>query len=219
MPPAGAPQSQVETAISLPRPDAAALWLAQQDAAQRAPRKNTVVLVAVGLLTALCVAGAGALVYIKMRAPASVPATVESATATAVPSAAPVPTPTAAPSATAEAAPSATASAAASAAPSAEPSATPSAAPAAPAAAPKEHEHTTSAPAAPKAEPGYLTIVCTPFCDSVSDGGRGLGPSPVVHVAASPGQHRITLKRDGQTKVISVIVVSGQVTAQRVSMK
>jgi len=33
------------------------------------------------------------------------------------------------------------------------------------------------------------------------------------------GQHRITLKKGSDKKVISVIVVSGQVTAQRVSMK
>jgi serine/threonine-protein kinase len=65
-----------------------------------------------------------------------------------------------------------------------------------------------------------LTIVCNPQCDDVQDNGRSLGPSPVVHVAAKPGMHRITLRRGSdKPKVISVIVVSGQVTAQRVSMK
>jgi serine/threonine-protein kinase len=223
MPPgAMGPQSQVETAISLPRPDAAALWLAQQEAAQRAPRKNTGVLIAVGLLTALCVAGIGALVYIKARAPSTPsPAVAESAAAVAPPA------PTALPTATASAAtePSASASAEPSAAPTASASAAPSVAPATPppsTAAERERPVAAAPPPTPapaKEEPGYLTIVCTPFCDEVSDGGRGLGPSPIVHIAVKPGQHRITLKRSGKTKVISVIVVSGQVTAQRVSMK
>lgn len=78
---------------------------------------------------------------------------------------------------------------------------------------------------APKAEadgneaPGFLTIVCTPFCDDVSDGGRSLGPSPIVHIASKPGQHRISFKRSGfPSRVISVAIVSGEVTAQRVAM-
>jgi serine/threonine-protein kinase len=53
----------------------------------------------------------------------------------------------------------------------------------------------------------------------VLDNGRSLGPSPIVQLSVKPGQHRITLKKESMTKVISVIVVSGQVTAQRVSMK
>jgi hypothetical protein len=67
--------------------------------------------------------------------------------------------------------------------------------------------------------PGFLTVVCNPFCDDVVDGGRSLGPSPIVHLAVKPGPHRITLRRGGvSTKVISIVIVSGQVTAQRVSM-
>jgi len=53
----------------------------------------------------------------------------------------------------------------------------------------------------------------------VQDQGRSLGPSPIVHLSVKPGQHRITLKKGSQSKVISVIVESGQVAAQRVSMK
>jgi hypothetical protein len=68
--------------------------------------------------------------------------------------------------------------------------------------------------------PGYLTVVCNPFCDSVRDGARSLGPSPVVHVAVPPGEHRLTLSRKGSpTKVVSVIVVSGQVTSRREHME
>ena len=70
-----------------------------------------------------------------------------------------------------------------------------------------------------KEEPGFLTIVCNPYCDDVLDQGRSLGPSPIVHLSAKPGQHRITLKKGTQQKVISVIVESGKVAAQRVSMK
>jgi hypothetical protein len=69
------------------------------------------------------------------------------------------------------------------------------------------------------ADRGYLTLVCNPQCDDVLDNGQSLGPSPIVHVAVTPGQHRITLMRGGQKKVITAIVVAGQVTAQRVSMK
>jgi eukaryotic-like serine/threonine-protein kinase len=60
--------------------------------------------------------------------------------------------------------------------------------------------------------------VCNPFCDDVSVQGRSLGASPVVHVSVKPGSHRVTLRRGTTNKVISVIIVSGQVTAQRVSM-
>jgi serine/threonine-protein kinase len=72
----------------------------------------------------------------------------------------------------------------------------------------------------PDADPGFLTVFCNPACDSVIAGGRSLGASPVVNASLPPGQHRVTLKRSGgPTKVISVIIVSGQVTSQRVSMK
>ncbi|WP_437286416.1 protein kinase domain-containing protein [Sorangium sp. So ce406] len=61
------PQSQIETALSLPRPDPAAIWAATQDAASKGNGRNTLVLVAVIALTALCVIGIGALIYMKTR--------------------------------------------------------------------------------------------------------------------------------------------------------
>ena len=70
-----------------------------------------------------------------------------------------------------------------------------------------------------KEEPGFLTIVCNPYCDDVVDQGRSLGPSPVVHLSVPPGSHKITLKNGKDSKVITVVVVAGQVSAQRVSMK
>ena len=230
MPPL-APQSQIETALSLPRPDPASLWLAQQEK-QRGDRRNNGVLIAVVALTALCVIGIGALIYFKLHnAPthATTPETSSSAAATATATA----TAEAAPSAAAPPAPTATeaAPAAATAAPTAAAAAAPAAAApaAAAAAAPANNSGSAAAAAAAaaaakdkaaaKEEPGFLTIVCNPYCDDVLDQGRSIGPSPIVHLTAKPGQHRLTLKKGTQQKVISVIVESGKVAAQRVSMK
>jgi serine/threonine-protein kinase len=224
---AGQPQSQIETALSLPRPDPAALWLAQQEK-QKGERRNTGVLIAVVALTALCVLGIGALAYFKLRARAhgavtpDAPTAVD-ATASAAPAgsssaaggslAAGVSTSTsggeAASTTSASAQPSATASASASAQPP----------PAATTAIAAAGTGQASVPKPGKEEPGFLTIVCNPYCDDVLDQGRSLGPSPVVHLSVPPGQHRVTLRKGKDSKVISVIVVSGQVTAQRVSMK
>ncbi|WP_437951663.1 serine/threonine-protein kinase [Sorangium sp. So ce296] len=66
--PAQPPQSQIETALSLPRPDPAAIWAATQDAVSKGNGRNTLVLFAVIALTALCVIGIGALIYIKTMA-------------------------------------------------------------------------------------------------------------------------------------------------------
>jgi eukaryotic-like serine/threonine-protein kinase len=228
MPPL-APQSQIETALSLPRPDPASLWLAQQEK-QRGDRRNSGVLIAVVALTALCVIGIGALVYFKLHNASTHPTSPETsssaaalatatatATAEAAPSAAP-PAPTATEAAVAAAAPTPTAAAAVA-----------TAAPAAAAAAPANNSGNAAAAAAAasaakdkaaaKEESGFLTIVCNPYCDDVLDQGRSLGPSPIVHISAKPGQHRITLKKGTQQKVISVIVESGKTAAQRVSMK
>jgi len=204
MGPPGGPQSQIETALSLPRPDPAALWMAQQEK-QKGERRNTGVLIAVVALTALCVLGIGALIFFKLRARAHVgmtPDTTPSVTASASSVAAAV-VPLASP---------ASAEAAAAAAPTA--SATAAAAPASTAQA-----AVASKPAAVREEAGFLTIVCNPYCDDVVDQGRSLGPSPVVHLSVPPGSHRLTLKKGKDAKVISVVVVSGQVSAQRVSMK
>jgi len=212
-------QSNIETAMSLPRPDPAQLWMAQQQVGAHQPKRNTGVLILVVALVALSIIGIGVLVYFKLKAPPPSPTVAPDASATpsaVVPAAttpAPTATPTPTPAATESAAPveqpqAATASPATVPAGTGKPAGTTTAAPTASAAAP-----------AGGGEPGFLTIVCNPFCDSVLDNGRSLGPSPVVHVPASPGSHRITLKKGTMTKTISVIVVSGQVTAQRVSMK
>ncbi len=201
----GNPQSQIETALSLPRPDPAALWMAQQEK-QKGERRNTGVLIAVVALTALCVLGIGALIFFKLRARAQLGVTPDTApTATASSAGASLAGATAAPaapSATATAAPAASANAAAPS--TAQPAAT---------------SKPSTIAASVKEEPGFLTIVCNPYCDDVVDQGQSLGPSPVVHLSVSPGSHRITLKKGKDSKVISVVVVAGQVSAQRVSMK
>ncbi len=77
----------------------------------------------------------------------------------------------------------------------------------------------TKPPATSGGKPGYLTVVCDPYCDSVSAGGRGLGPSPVVRASLPPGNHGVVLRRKGaKTKSLSVTIVSGQTTARRVKM-
>ena len=122
----GGPQSQIETALSLPRPDPAALWLAQQEK-QKGERRNTGVLIAVVALTALCVLGIGALVYFKLRARGAVPAAPDGAVAAAEATAAAASTSDTSAAPAASAAP-ASASASASAAASASASAAPAAA-------------------------------------------------------------------------------------------
>jgi eukaryotic-like serine/threonine-protein kinase len=212
-----APQSQIETALSLPRPDPAEIWRAQQEK-DRGDRRNTTVLIAVVALTALCVIGIGALVYLKLRASAAPPAPIATEVAAV---AAP---PTAAPLAT-SAAESPTASAAA---PSADPAApAPLAAPAPVNAGAPAGAITRSAVASPAANPasgasgppGFLTLVCNPGCDDVQDGGRSLGPAPVVRASLKPGQHRLTLIRGSTKRILSVMIESGQTTAQTYTMK
>lgn len=64
-------QSQVETSLSVPKPDPAAIWLAQQAANQQrgGDSMSTVVLVAVAVLAAICVVALATLVYFKKRSP------------------------------------------------------------------------------------------------------------------------------------------------------
>jgi serine/threonine protein kinase len=204
----GRPQAAIETVMSMPRPDAATLWLAKQDVTKgQASKQSLAVLVSLSVLTAICVAGLATLLYLKLVAPPAV-------AAEALPSAKPggaAPLAASPPSdavvakrTTSTAAPRSTG---ATAAPAAKPATgNPGASPA-----------TTSAPGE---EPGFLTIICKPFCDDVLRGGQSLGPSPVVKSPVPPGQHRITLKRAGSPdKIISVLVSSGEVHKETIAMK
>jgi serine/threonine-protein kinase len=213
-------QSQIETAMSLPRPDPAQLWMAQQQAGAHQQKKNTGVLILVIALVALSIIGIGVLVFFKLKAQAPVPTKADAVVAPSavVPAATtlaavatPAPTTAPSPAATTTDAPQATTPPPSGPAP-AGPGKTPTAATTTPPAA-------TASAAAAGSDPGFLTIVCNPFCDDVLDNGRSLGPSPIVHLSVKPGSHRVTLKKGTMSKTVSVIVVSGQVTAQRVSMK
>ncbi len=213
-------QSNIETAMSLPRPDPNQLWMAQQQAAgAHQQKKSSGVLILVVALVALSIIGIGVLVFFKLKAQAPLPTKADVVvTPSAVIPAATAPVPTTAPTTT----PAPTASAAptelvqATTAPPSSP---------APAGNTKAPTGATTTPPAATAsaagggDPGFLTIVCNPFCDDVLDNGRSLGPSPIVHLSVKPGSHRVTLKKGTMSKTVSVIVVSGQVTAQRVSMK
>jgi serine/threonine protein kinase len=196
------PQSQIETAISLPRPDPAAIWLAQQEAQRGSQPRSSGVIIAVVALTALCVIGIAALLYFKFRGgssslPSSDGLAVASAAAASLPSA-----PAAA--ATATAAAPATASAAAAAA--------------APASNGGAHAAGSGSAAASKDAPGFLTLSCDPRCDQVLIAGRSFVP-PIVQEPFPPGALRVTAKLGAMTKVISVIIVSGSPSPTRISMK
>jgi serine/threonine-protein kinase len=69
----------------------------------------------------------------------------------------------------------------------------------------------------PAARLGLLTVFCTPACDSVTDGARALGPSPVFKVPAMVGVHRLRLRVDAlpAEKTVSVTVREGDTTVVR----
>jgi len=203
----GQPQSQIETAISLPRPDPAAIWLAQQEA-QRGQSRSSGVIIAVVALTVLCVLGIAALLYFKFRSGPTGAVSPEAVPVTSVAAAAlPNPQAPASSAASAAPAPAAPASAAATATAAAAPSATASAA-----------AHGGPAAAAPAKDTGFLTLSCDPRCDQVLIGGRSFVP-PIVQEPFAPGALRVTAKLGPMTKVISVIIVSGQSSPTKISMK
>ena len=66
---------------------------------------------------------------------------------------------------------------------------------------------------------GFVTIVCNPACDSVTVGGKDLGPSPVVRSAVAAGPQTVTLKAKGhKAKTIQINVEAGKTTARRVKL-
>ncbi len=188
-----------------------------------AARSNRMVYIAAGAATFLVVIGVFAVLLLRGMLPGPSPEPAPSQTA-AVPSVvtpsatapmtAAAPTQSAPPAATA----TTTATAASTAAPTTAKTAKTSATQPATGGVPTGATPTAKPPAG-GGEPGFLTVVCTPFCDSVVASGRNLGPSPVVRVPLPPGQYSVILRRTGgATKVIPVTIVSGQVASQRVPM-
>jgi serine/threonine-protein kinase len=224
-------QSHVETALSLPRPDPASLWMLQQDSNSRVQRKNTAILIAVAVLTAVCVAAICALIYFKYRSSAAaVPddgkksnVTAPQRSSDAAPGATGPPGTTAAPSPAASATapnPSAAPSEAASAAPPPSASAGDDTKIAGTPSGPATSKPSQTAPAPASKDVGYLTVICKPFCDSVKRNGTPLGSSPIVKSPTPPGQYRITLSRAGSPdRVESVIVATGETAIVRATMK
>lgn len=200
------PQSQIETAISLPRPDPASIWLAQQEAA-RGQGRSSGVIIAVVALTALCIIGIVSLLYFKFRGGPSgaVPDPAAVTTAAAATMAPPAPT-GAAPSSAPSSAPAATASASATAS-----------APAGAASATSAAGSGAAAPA-PAKDMGYLTLSCDPRCDQVLIGGRAFVP-PIVREPFPAGSIRVKATLGPMTKVISVVIVADQVSPTKISMK
>lgn len=72
----------------------------------------------------------------------------------------------------------------------------------------------------PSAAPGvgYLTIMCTPACDSVTAGGKSLGASPVLRAPLPSGRVNVELRRADVRKLLVVEIVAGRVSARSVSM-
>jgi serine/threonine-protein kinase len=215
-------QAAIETKMSMPRPAAVAQFLAEQGDIQIQGPRSTGVLMAIALLSTLCVIGVAALVVYKVRTP---PVSLDMvAAAPQQPNGQPIaanagdgvdqggaadgdatgatPVATSKSSKTTVRRTTPRKSTKSSKDPEKEPDA-------------KDKKATVA-----KEPPGSLTIDCSPACDSVVAGGRSLGPSPIFSHPMPPGQHRVTLKRKGgPTKTISVIITSGQLTSQRVSMK
>jgi hypothetical protein len=89
-------------------------------------------------------------------------------------------------------------------------------APPAPSDAPELHAQPYDGPAKQVA---FLTLVCNPSCDEVTDNGVSLGTSPIVHREVAPGLHRIVLRKDTQTKTLSLELHSGDTIVQRINVK
>lgn len=166
-------------------------------------------LIAIVAITALCVIGIVALLYFKFRSGrADVPLGPEVVVAA---SSVPPSTTTASPTVVA---PAATTSAASTAAAAATEAPSPTGSSAASASG-------SGAPAgtgAKKDSPGFLTLSCDPRCDQVSVGGKVFVP-PIVHEPFPPGSYRANAKLGASSKVVSVIIVSGQNTPMKISMK
>ncbi|MFO0615075.1 MAG: protein kinase [Polyangiaceae bacterium] len=204
-----------ETVVGAQRPDAAA-WGQKDLNPARQNRKNTAVLVAVALLTAICVAAIAAVIWMKYSAAPQDPASISAdSLASTTPKATGPPGGEASSADARGTAPTHTGSAA--------PTTKESPAADGSGSRPSSSASTTDLPgpsAEPKKDEGYLTIICKPYCDNVRRGGTSLGKSPVVKNPTPPGQYVITLSRAGEPdRTVSATVVAGETAVIRVNMK
>jgi serine/threonine-protein kinase len=198
-PHASSSQSTIETALSLPRPDAAAMWMAQQARVSPMRDKNTLVLIAVAVLTAICVLALGALIYFKKwKKPDPPPATSTTSMSTSAGEANGPPADAASQVALVAAT-------------------TQHVAPSSPG---QSATSTETGSAAEPPGPGYLTVICKPFCDNVRCAGTSLGASPVVKSPTPAGRHRVALTKKGSRgKSMNVDIEPGKTYTLRVDMK
>ncbi len=77
-----------------------------------------------------------------------------------------------------------------------------------------------SAPSTAAPDPGFLTFDTYPFT-KVSENGRALGTTPLVHVALTPGAHTLTVENadQGIKTAVTVTIKSGETTTKRVGLK
>jgi len=76
------------------------------------------------------------------------------------------------------------------------------------------------APAPPAEEPGYLTFDTYPWT-KVSENGRALGTTPLVHISLTAGPHTLTLENPDQgiKQTYSVTIKSGDTASHRLGLK
>ncbi len=205
-------QHAIETRMNLPRPAAVAQWLAEQGDIQIQGPRSTGVLMAIALLSTLCVIGVGALVVFKLRAAPRQLGMSAAPTPSAL-----VSTDNSKDNGASKAEPAKTKKTSGGSKADSDDDASSSGDDDDSADASKKKSGGKQASAG--STPGKLTINCKPACDQVTAAGRSLGPSPVVSHSMRPGQHRVTLKRGSKSKTIVVSIESGQLTSQTVSMK
>jgi hypothetical protein len=75
-------------------------------------------------------------------------------------------------------------------------------------------------PAAEDGSEGFLTFDSYPWTQ-VSENGKSLGTTPIVHVAMAPGPHTLTLENPEQSikKTYSVTIKSGETVSRRLGIK
>jgi len=79
---------------------------------------------------------------------------------------------------------------------------------------------TATTPAAPAAEDGYLTLDTYPWT-KVSENGKVLGSTPLVHVAIAAGSHTLTLENPDQgiKQQTTVTIKAGETVSKRLGLK
>ena len=66
---------------------------------------------------------------------------------------------------------------------------------------------------------GFLTIVCTPKCDAITDNNVALNPNGVVKLPVSAGAHKLVLTSGGVKRTSVVTINPGETREVRVSME